>query len=314
MPLWREAPFQVKITKHTRSGPLLEVEMPKKCTPLWRKAHFELKMYTAHQVRTTFGSWDLEKVHAVVARSTFRSQNVQNTSFSDHFWKVEMTKKCTPLWREAHFQLKMYKAHQLRTTFGSWDDKKVHAVVARSKFRSQYVQSTTCWRHFWTFRCRFAWQAQGIVHLLSKVSKTWGFCSISRNDGRRWTFEEDLQRCMSRGRRSTKDMFMRDVRRSGRWFPERGCILEHQICRFAKMMLRDRCSTSYDLESIFRGRCSTLDRWSGTNRKTHWYEAVSAALNFRFLKEVSQNCFVIIDVVKFKNRRSLAELLRFGCC
>ena len=116
---------------------------------------------------------------------------------------------------------------------------------------------------------------------------------------------------MSRGRRSTKDMFMRDVRRSGRWFPERGCILEHQICRFAKKILRHRCSTSYDLASIFRGRRSTLDRWSG-KYKTRWYEAVSVALNFPFLKEVSQNCFVF-DVVKFKNR-SLAELLRFGCC
>ena len=53
------------------------------------------------------------------------------------------------------------------------------------------------------------------------------------------------------------------------------------------------------------------------NRKTHWYEAVSAALNFPFLKdrrivslltllsskneEVSQNCFVIENVLKFEN-------------
>ena len=29
------------------------------------------------------------------------------------------------------------------------------------------------------------------------------------------------------------------------------------------MILRDKCSTSYDLASIFRGRHSTLDRWSG---------------------------------------------------
>ena len=28
-------------------------------------------------------------------------------------------KNCTPLWREAHFQVKMYKTHQVRTTFGS---------------------------------------------------------------------------------------------------------------------------------------------------------------------------------------------------
>ena len=66
---------------------------------------------------------------------------------------------------------------------------------------------------------------------------------------------------------------------------ERGCILEHPICRFAKMILRDRCSTSYDLASIFRGRRNTLDRWSGKIAKPHWYEAVSAALNFLCLKE-----------------------------
>ena len=39
--------------------------------------------------------------------------------------------------------------------------------------------------------------------------------------------------------------------------------MEHQICRFAKMILRDGRSTSHDLASIFRGRRSTLDRWSG---------------------------------------------------
>ena len=122
-----------------------------------------------------------EKLHAVVARSTFASQNVQNTPASDHFWKlrrrksarrcgakhilkskctkhtilgpllelrcrksarrcgakhiskskctkhtilgplleVEMSKKSTPWWREAHFEVKMYKTHHSRTTFGS---------------------------------------------------------------------------------------------------------------------------------------------------------------------------------------------------
>ena len=133
-------------------GALLEVEMSKKCTPLWREAHFEVKMYKAHQVRTTFWSCDVEKVHAVVARSTFRSQNVQNTSAPDHFWKlwcrksarrcgakhiskskvlktdglgplfdVQMSKKCTPLWREAHFEVKMLKTLGVRTTFGGSD-------------------------------------------------------------------------------------------------------------------------------------------------------------------------------------------------
>ena len=79
--------------------------------------------------------WD-EKLHAVVARSTFASQNVQSTPRSElrcrksarscgakHICKskctkhttfgalleVEMSKKCTPLSREAHFELKMLK-------------------------------------------------------------------------------------------------------------------------------------------------------------------------------------------------------------
>ena len=74
----------------------------KHCTPLWCEAHFQVKMYKAHHSRTTFGSWDVEKVHAVVARSTFPSQNAQSTPGSEHL-EVVMSKKCTPLWREAHF-------------------------------------------------------------------------------------------------------------------------------------------------------------------------------------------------------------------
>ena len=173
-----------KCTKHLSSGPLLEVEMSKKCKPLWREAHFKVKMYKAHQVRTTFGSSHVEKVHAVVARSTFPSQNVQNTSAPDHFWKLRcrksarrcgakhiskskctkhhmfapllevwMLKKCTPLWREAHFEVKMFKTLGVRTTF---DAEKVHAVVARSAFRSQNVKNTRGLDQFLRFRCRFA--------------------------------------------------------------------------------------------------------------------------------------------------------------
>ena len=160
----------------------------KNCTPLWREAHFEVKMYKTHQVRTSFGSWDVENVHAVLARSTFRSQNVQNTPAPDHFWQlrcrksarrcrakhiwkskctkkqtafgplleVEMSKKCTPLWREADFEVKMLETLGVRTTFGGSDLEKVHAVVARSTFPSQNVKHTRGSDHFWRFRCRFA--------------------------------------------------------------------------------------------------------------------------------------------------------------
>ena len=94
-----------------------------------------------------------------------------------------MSKKCMPLWREAHFEVKMLKTVGVRTTFGGSD------VVSRGR-------RTRLW-------------------ILSKVIKTWGFCSISTKDGRHGTCEDDLQRRIFRGRRSTKDMFMREVGRSG---------------------------------------------------------------------------------------------------
>ena len=46
-----------------------------------------------------------------------------------------------------------------------------------------------------------------------------------------------------------------------------GCILEHEIFKFAKMILRDRCSTSYDLDSLFCGRRNTLETWAGKKAK-----------------------------------------------
>ena len=171
-PFWREAHFQVKMYKTHQVRTTLEVAMSKKCTPLWREAHFEVKMYKTHQVRTTFGSCDVEKVHAVVARSAFPSQKcTKHTSFGP-LLEVEMSKKCTPLWREAHFEVKMYKTHQVRTTFGSCDVEKVHAVVARSAFPSQNVQNTPVSDHFWKLRCQKSARRCGAKHISkSKCTK-----------------------------------------------------------------------------------------------------------------------------------------------
>ena len=192
----------------------------KKCTPLWREAHFQVKMYKTHQVRTTFGSWDVEKVHAVVARSTFGVKMYKTHHSRTTFggWDVEFRKsarrcgakhsskwKCTkhtmfgPLlaagmssFEKVHavvarstFGVKMYKTHHSRTTFGGWDVEfrksarrcgakhsskwkctkhtmfgplleagmssfeKVHAVVARSTFRSQKCKKLRVLSLFW---------------------------------------------------------------------------------------------------------------------------------------------------------------------
>ena len=169
-PLWREAHLPVK-KSHLTFGALSEVEMSKKCTPLWCEADFQVKMRKTHQRRTTFGSCDVEKVHGIVARSAFPSQNVpkkqRRTTFGSCYvekvhgvvariskskcakhtnigplLEVVMSKKSTPLWLEAHIQVKSAK---------------------------QKLKGT---EHFWTLRCRFAWQAQGVLH-----RQTWGFCS-----------------------------------------------------------------------------------------------------------------------------------------
>ena len=130
---------------------------------------------------------------------------------------------------------------------------------------------------------------------LSKHRKTWGFSSISKHNGRHGAFEEDLQRCICRGRRSTRDIFIRAVRRSEQWFPERGCILKHQIFRFAEMILGDRCSTSYDLASLFRGRRSSLDRWTGKIAKRIGTRPSALHATFHFW-------------------RTSRRILRFWCC
>ena len=106
------------------------------------------------------------KLHAVVAPKQISKSKCTKHTMLGPLLEVEMSKKCTPLWREAHFEVKMYKTPGARTTFGSSDVEKVHAVVARSTFRSQNVKNTRGSDHFWRFRCRFAWQVQGIVHLV----------------------------------------------------------------------------------------------------------------------------------------------------
>ena len=59
-----------------------------------------------------------EKLHAVVVRSIFPSQNVQNKPCSDNFWKLR------------------------------------RAVVARSAFGSQKCKKLTGSDHFWKLKCR----------------------------------------------------------------------------------------------------------------------------------------------------------------
>ena len=99
-----------------------------------------------------------------MAQSTCRSQNVQNTSRSDHFWKLR-SRKVHAVVARSTFEVKMYKTHHVRTTFWKLRCEKVHAVVARSTFRSQNVQDTPRSDHFWKLRCRKSARRCGAKHI-----------------------------------------------------------------------------------------------------------------------------------------------------
>ena len=132
-------------------GPLLEVEMSKKCTPVWREAHFEVKM-----LKTLGFNFHFWKLRCRKSARRCGAKHISKSKCTKHHMsapllEVRMWKKCTPLWHEAHFEVKMYKTPHVRATFGGSDVEKVHAVVARRTFRSQNVQNTRGLDHFWRF-------------------------------------------------------------------------------------------------------------------------------------------------------------------
>ena len=103
-----------------------------------------------------------EKLHAVAARSTLQSQKCTKHTVLGPLLELARSKKCMPLWCEAHFEVTSIKKTdgpgallQVETS------KKRAAAVGQSALRSQNVKNTTCSDLFWTFRCRFAWQAGG---------------------------------------------------------------------------------------------------------------------------------------------------------
>ena len=177
----------------------------KSCTPLWREAHFEVKRAKKWRSQTTFGSWDVEKVHTVVARSTFPSQNVENTPGRSTFgtWDVEidavvarstfptqnaqnntkharvgalleaeMSKKCTPLWREAHFEVKSVKNWRSRSTFASWDVDKCTPLWREAHFQVKMLKAPHVRTTFESSDVVLRGRCEGSC-TMPKVSKTW---------------------------------------------------------------------------------------------------------------------------------------------
>ena len=165
-------------------------------------------------------------------------------------WKM---KNCMPLWREAHFEVKMDKTYQVRTTFGSWDVEKVHAVVARRC--AKHISKSKCTKHD-TFaplldvQMPFCVAGARDYAPCQKWAKREGFVAFPKT----MAGVGHLKRICKDGFRvagAVQETCSSEMLGGQAGFPERGCILEHQIFRFAQIILRDRCSTSYDLASLF---------------------------------------------------------------
>ena len=100
-----------------------------------------------------------EKVHAVVARSTLASQNVQNTPWSDNFWKLRCRKSA-------------------------------RRCGAKHISKSTCTKHTLAPDHFWKLRCRKSARRCGAKHIWkSKVLKTGGLGAVLE--------VEMLKKCMA---------------------------------------------------------------------------------------------------------------------
>ena len=186
-----------------------------------------------------------------------------------------MSKKCTPLWREAHVEVKIYKTPHV---------------------------CATC--HLWTLKHRFAWQAQGILHLAKKWAKREGFVACPKT-----------MPGVGHLKTICKDAFSVACAVQETWalISWEGLHFGASDLQFWEDDFAWQVQHSVWPGITFSWQAQYFRQVERKNYKTHWHEAVSSALNFPFLKEVSQNCFVF-DVVKFENWRSLAQLFRFWCC
>ena len=167
----------------------------KNCTPLWRNAHLQVKMYKTPHSEHLLKFWCPKiarrcgETHILKSKCTkhlkfgplfevemsknarrcgethiLKSKCTKHLSFGALF-EVLMSKNCTPLWRNAHLQVKMYKTPHARTTFWSSDVEKLHAAVAKRTFASENLKKLTVSEHFLKFRCRKIARRCGETHI-----------------------------------------------------------------------------------------------------------------------------------------------------
>ena len=110
-----------------------------------------------------FGQMRDEKLHAVVVRSIFPSQNVQSTP-TLHFWKLRCQKSARRCGAKHIFQSKCTK-HTIPRPLLEVDMSKKCTLFSRTRFPSQNVQSTPFPDHVWKLTCRKSARRCGAKHI-----------------------------------------------------------------------------------------------------------------------------------------------------
>ena len=161
----------------TLSAHFWKLRCRKKCTPMWREAHFEVKLLKTHENTTRSAHfwklrfwksarhcgathmcksnvqkatrldrfWKLrcrKKAHAVVGRSKFWSQNVEKHHRFRPLFEVEMLNRCTLLWHEAHLEVKIIKK-KLPDHFWTFNRASLHYITTQTTSTTATTAVTT---------------------------------------------------------------------------------------------------------------------------------------------------------------------------
>ena len=125
---WSENAKKLTVSDH-----FFEVQMSKNCTPLWRKAHSEVKMLKNWGSESTFGSSDVEKIVRRCGEKHIWKWKCQKNADTGTLFQLQMSKNCTPLWRKAHLEVKIYKTCGVRSTFVRSNVEKWYAAVGEKQ-------------------------------------------------------------------------------------------------------------------------------------------------------------------------------------
>ena len=228
------------------------------------------------RVQSHLAKWEMKNCTPLWREAHLEVKKLKTPRVGSTFGSCDV-EKCTPLWREAHLEVKMYKTHYVQSTFGSCDVQEVYAAVARSTFRSRNVPKKMAGVGHLKRICKDG------LNVAGAVQET---CSSEMLGGQAADF---LRR-----------VALWSIRSSGlrRWFCVTGAALRLGI--------------------TFSWQAQNFRQMEWKNRKTRWYEALCIQLSIlegglaeffcfwryqvRKLREVSQNC-CDFDVIKFKNEK-----------